>query len=115
MEPAAPQIPAEPATFQIPAEPAAPTPPAQASAATLEASEPAGVPERPRARAERDARSKIRHENRPRAVPAPSGNRGWLVSVLLVLLLIAVVLAAHRQIGNLWPPSLRLFNALGLH
>jgi hypothetical protein len=33
----------------------------------------------------------------------------------VVLLLIAIVLAEHRAIGHAWPPSLRLFNALGLH
>jgi predicted Zn finger-like uncharacterized protein len=42
-------------------------------------------------------------------------NRGLGLSFLLVLLLIAIMLAEHRTIGHAWPPSLRLFNALGLH
>jgi len=47
--------------------------------------------------------------------PAPKPNRELGVSVLVVLLLIGIVLAEHRAIGHVWPPSLRLFNALGLH
>jgi predicted Zn finger-like uncharacterized protein len=55
-----------------------------------------------------------------RAIPAPppaapKPNRALGVSILVVLLLIAIVLAEHRAIGHAWPPSLRLFNALGLH
>jgi predicted Zn finger-like uncharacterized protein len=46
--------------------------------------------------------------------PAPKPNRALGVSVLVVLLLIGIVLAEHRAIGHAWPPSLRLFNALGL-
>ncbi len=54
------------------------------------------------------------------AAPAPSPaaarpNRALGISVLVVLLLIGIVLAEHRAIGHAWPPSLRLFNALGLH
>ena len=36
------------------------------------------------------------------------------ISLLLLLLIIVLVLAEHRAISNLWPPSARLFNALGL-
>jgi hypothetical protein len=36
------------------------------------------------------------------------------ISVLVVLLIVVEVLAGHRAIGHFWPPSLRLFNALGL-
>jgi predicted Zn finger-like uncharacterized protein len=43
-----------------------------------------------------------------------SSKRALRVSILMVFLIIAVVLAEHRAIGNLWPPSLRLFHALGL-
>lgn len=46
---------------------------------------------------------------------AAKPNRGLGISVLVVLLLIGIVLAEHRAIGQAWPPSLRLFNALGLH
>jgi predicted Zn finger-like uncharacterized protein len=48
------------------------------------------------------------------AAPDGSSQRGLRISILLVLLIIVVVLAAHRAIGHFWPPSLRLFNALGL-
>jgi hypothetical protein len=37
------------------------------------------------------------------------------ISILIVLLIIAAVLAEHRHISHAWPPSQRLFNALGLH
>jgi predicted Zn finger-like uncharacterized protein len=55
-----------------------------------------------------------------RTLPAPppaagKPSRALGVSVLVVLLLIGIALAAHRAIGHAWPPSLRLFNALGLH
>lgn len=49
------------------------------------------------------------------APAAPKPNRALGVSILLVLLAIAIVLAEHRVIAHAWPPSLRLFNALGLH
>jgi predicted Zn finger-like uncharacterized protein len=48
------------------------------------------------------------------AAPEPPSQRGLRISVLVVLLIIVAVLAAHRAIGHFWPPSLRLFNALGL-
>ncbi len=47
--------------------------------------------------------------------PAPKPGRALGVSILVVLLLIGIVLAEHRAIGHAWPPSLRLFNALGLN
>lgn len=49
------------------------------------------------------------------AGPAPSAARGLVISVLLVLLIIGAVLVEHRAIGAAWPPSLRLFNAIGLY
>jgi predicted Zn finger-like uncharacterized protein len=52
---------------------------------------------------------------KPAAAAQPRPNRGLGVSILIVLLAIAVILAEHRAIGHAWPPSLRLFNALGLH
>jgi predicted Zn finger-like uncharacterized protein len=52
---------------------------------------------------------------KPAPPAAPKPNRALGVSILLLLLLIAIVLAEHRAIGHAWPPSLRLFNALGLH
>jgi predicted Zn finger-like uncharacterized protein len=48
------------------------------------------------------------------AAPESSSQRGLRISVLLVLLIIVAVLVEHRPIGHFWPPSLRLFNALGL-
>jgi predicted Zn finger-like uncharacterized protein len=42
-------------------------------------------------------------------------DRALGISLLVLVLIIALVLAEHRAIGNAWPPSLRLFNALGLH
>jgi predicted Zn finger-like uncharacterized protein len=54
--------------------------------------------------------------SKPAPKPAqPAPNRALGVSVLIVLLIIAAVLAEHRVIAHAWPPSLRLFNALGLH
>jgi len=50
----------------------------------------------------------------PATLPAPSAKRGLGKSILIVVLVIVVVLLAHRLIGHIWPPSLRLFNALGL-
>ena len=49
------------------------------------------------------------------APPQPSSSRALAISVLLVVLIVAAILIAHRPIGHFWPPSLRLFNALGLH
>ncbi len=51
----------------------------------------------------------------PSPPAAPKPNRGLGISILIVVLAIAIVLAEHRAIGHAWPPSLRLFNALGLH
>jgi predicted Zn finger-like uncharacterized protein len=51
----------------------------------------------------------------PAPPPAPKPSRAIGVSILVVLLLIGIILAEHRAIGQAWPPSLRLFNALGLH
>ncbi len=42
-------------------------------------------------------------------------DRALGISILVLVLIIALVLAEHRAIGYAWPPSLRLFNALGLH
>ncbi len=42
-------------------------------------------------------------------------DRALGISILVLVLIIALVLAEHRAIGQAWPPSLRLFNALGLH
>ncbi len=50
----------------------------------------------------------------PEVKQKPPARRGIRASLLLVLLIIVIVLAEHRSIGNFWPPSLRLFNALGL-
>ncbi len=47
--------------------------------------------------------------------PAPAPNRALGISILIVVVIIAVVLAEHRQVADAWPPSLRLFDALGLH
>jgi len=53
---------------------------------------------------------------KPAAKPSqPAPNRALGVSILVVLLIIATILAEHRVIAQAWPPSLRLFNALGLH
>ena len=49
------------------------------------------------------------------AKPAQAPSRALGISILIVLLIIAAVLAEHRHIGHAWPPSQRLFNALGLH
>ncbi len=50
------------------------------------------------------------------AAPAQAAsNRALGISVLVLVLIIALALAEHRAIGHAWPPSLRLFNALGLH
>ncbi len=48
------------------------------------------------------------------AEPEPSAKRGLAISIVLVLALILALLVAHRTIGSLWPPSVRLFDALGL-
>jgi hypothetical protein len=42
-------------------------------------------------------------------------NRALGFSILVLVLIIVLVLAAHRVIGQVWPPSLWVFNALGLH
>jgi hypothetical protein len=46
----------------------------------------------------------------------PTGSTvGWWVgSVVLVVVLIALFLGFHRAIGAAWPPSVRLYRALGL-
>jgi predicted Zn finger-like uncharacterized protein len=51
-----------------------------------------------------------------RAAPMRAApDRALGISLLVLVLIIALVLAEHRAIGQAWPPSLRLFNALGLH
>lgn len=110
-EPAAP----EPAAMEQ--EPAAPE---AGPASSMEAADSAVLEETPpadEAMAEPgpadDAEILTARRNRPSA--APSSPRGLIISVLLVLLMIAAVLAEHSAIAHLWPPSLRLFNAIGLH
>jgi predicted Zn finger-like uncharacterized protein len=46
--------------------------------------------------------------------PEPSPKRGLRTSFLIALLIIVVILVAHRPISHFWPPSLRLYDALGL-
>ncbi len=51
-----------------------------------------------------------------RAAPVRAApDRALGISILVLVLIIALVLAEHRAIGHAWPPSLRLFYALGLH
>ncbi len=51
-----------------------------------------------------------------RATPMRAApDRALGISILVLVLIIALVLAEHRAIGQAWPPSLRLFYALGLH
>jgi hypothetical protein len=51
-----------------------------------------------------------------RAAPVRAApDRALGISILVLVLIIALVLAEHRTIGQAWPPSLRLFYALGLH
>lgn len=43
-----------------------------------------------------------------------SGSRGWLSSIVIVLILIGLFLALHGPIAHIWPASLRLYQAIGL-
>jgi predicted Zn finger-like uncharacterized protein len=46
--------------------------------------------------------------------PEPSPARGLRTSFVIAVLIIVAILVAHRPISHFWPPSLRLYNALGL-
>ncbi len=89
-----PEVPADIAMPEAPVEPAS----ERLTAQILDRSAPIGV----------------NREQQDEAEPEPSPKLGLLVSALIVVVLVAVVLMAHRSIGHIWPPSLRLFNALGL-
>lgn len=111
VQPEAPQVIPEPVT-----EPdRIPEPPEQAepvvTATEVTPAESTGMVEAPEA--ERVSMLKTSRAVQAEAPPPPS-NRGLKISVLLLLIIIAAILAAHRPISQIWPPSLRLFNALGL-
>ena len=48
------------------------------------------------------------------AVPWPSLRVQWMVSAGVLAVLILLLFALHGPIGRAWPPSLRLYAALGL-
>ncbi len=50
-----------------------------------------------------------------RKQPEPASRTALKISVLLVIAIVVAVLLAHRPIMQAWPPSIRLFNALGLN
>ena len=113
--PPAPEIPAETALLEEtqvmePPEPADPTD--AAMAAEDDVAEEIAVPWAPEH--ERIGLSKVSREKQAALEPEPSSRRGLQISVLIVVLIIVAILAEHRPIGHSWPPSLRLFNALGL-
>jgi predicted Zn finger-like uncharacterized protein len=59
----------------------------------------------------------IEPPSRPTPAPptqSPSARTLWIGSILLLIALIVLVLALHGPISRAWPPSQRLFDAIGL-
>jgi len=83
--------------------------------AVIEAPEP-GAPEPKPSEPERVSMLKTSRvvQFPPPPPPEPSPKRGLRISFLIALLIIVVILVAHRPISHFWPPSLRLYDALGL-
>ena len=42
------------------------------------------------------------------------GGGGWITSIVILLVIIGLFLALHGLIARVWPPSLRLYQAIGL-
>lgn len=53
------------------------------------------------------------HRPAPRPKPAATWLM-WLVSIGILVILIALAIGFHDAIGHAWPPSQRLYHALGL-
>lgn len=47
-------------------------------------------------------------------LPAPAVRRQWFISLVVLAAVITLILVLHRQIGQAWPPMMRLYQALGL-
>jgi len=110
------KAPALPAAEEIP--PEAPPEPAEASAPVPEtaAAEPIEPPAKLAAVLYPPIPPKPAQAPPERAAPMRAApDRALGISILALLLIIALVLAEHRAIGQAWPPSLWLFDALGLH
>jgi predicted Zn finger-like uncharacterized protein len=110
------KAPALPAAVEIPLE--APPEPAEASAPVPEtaAAEPIEPPAKLAAVLYPPIPPKPAQAAPAKATPVRAApDRALGISILALVLIIALVLAEHRAIGQAWPPSLRLFNALGLH
>jgi predicted Zn finger-like uncharacterized protein len=108
--------PASPAAEEIP--PELPPEPAEASAPVPEtaAAEPIEPPAKLAAVLYPPIPPKPAQAAPAKATPVRAApDRALGISILALVLIIALVLAEHRAIGQAWPPSLRLFNALGLH
>ena len=105
------KAPALPAAEEIP--PEAPPEPAEASAPVPETA--AAEPIEPPAKLAAVLYPPIPPKPVQAAPVRAAPDRALGISILVLVLIIALVLAEHRAIGQAWPPSLRLFNALGLH
>ena len=103
--------PASPAAEEIP--PELPPEPAEASAPVPETA--AAEPIEPPAKLAAVLYPPIPPKPVQAAPVRAAPDRALGISILVLVLIIALVLAEHRAIGQAWPPSLRLFNALGLH
>lgn len=104
----------EPAPEPAPAEPALDAAGTLGDTAVMQEPEPGAAKDEAMAGEAVAPVSMLRASREIPAQVAPSPRRGLAISMLVVLLIIAAMLAEHRPIGNFWPPSLRLFNALGL-
>ena len=103
--------PASPAAEEIP--PELPPEPAEASAPVPETA--AAEPIEPPAKLAAVLYPPIPPKPVQAAPVRAAPDRALGISILALLLIIALVLAEHRAIGQAWPPSLWLFDALGLH
>ncbi len=113
-EAAIPEFPAEAETGMVEQIEVTPLPEPAIAAEAMEADSFEEIPVPWAPEQERVSLSKASREKPPAPEVEHSAKRGLQISVLIVLLLIVAILAEHRPIGHLWPPSLRLFNALGL-
>lgn len=100
---------AEAETVDIPPSPLPPDPVPRAPIMAAVVPEPSNAPAFPGAATATTGRE-------PVVAPGGSGSalRSWLASLAILVVLTGLVLVLHKPISQAWPPSQRLYHALGI-